>query len=142
MITFKDLFLYKTKIVDINNEKIGVENLFDFLMESENIYKMILATNMDLPVLTFIAKDLEEKFDENSLFPIVNTSYKDNRENRQNLGRIVKNIMNHYGYKVKNTGVRARIPVISKSKYFNTCSTYEKIKENSGIKFKIDIIEN
>lgn len=59
---------------------------------------------MGLPVLTLIARELEEKFDENSSFPVTATKNNPNALYRQNVGRIAKFIMDKLGY-VPATGV-------------------------------------
>ena len=68
------------------------------------IYRMKLASDMGLPVLTLIARELEEKFDENSSFPVTATKINPNALYRQNVGRIAKFIMDKLGY-VRRQGV-------------------------------------
>lgn len=124
-------FLNKTKMVDAHNKKDGVIEVVDFLLNPEVIYKMIVASELELPVLTLIARDLEITFDSNSNFPVVVTSNNKNALARQNVGRIIKYIMDRYGYTPVYGGLsdRARIPAVSGAKYFSTSGVYKKTKE-------------
>lgn len=69
----KDEFLFKTHMLDKNGEKTGVDQIADYMFRADMIYRMKLASDMGLPVLTLIARELEEKFDENSSFPVTAT---------------------------------------------------------------------
>ena len=126
--TIKDDFLEITKMVDLSGNKTGVEQVMDYLLSPEVVDKMIIASEMELPVLTLIAKGLEETFDENSNFPVVVTPTNNNATFRQNIGRMIKFIMNEYGYTPidGNLSERSRIPAISGSKHFSTSAVYKK----------------
>lgn len=89
----KDEFLFKTHMLDKNGEKTGVDQIADYMFRADMIYRMKLASDMGLPVLTLIARELEEKFDENSSFPVTATKNDPNALYRQNVGRIAKFIM-------------------------------------------------
>ena len=127
----KEDFLKRTKMVDVHNGKSGVEEVMDYLVNPGIIDKMIIASEMDLPVLTLIAKDLENKFDKNSNFPVVVTDLNKNALGRQNVGRMIKFIMAQYGYTPIDGGLseRARIPAVSGSEYFSTSGIYKKTEE-------------
>ena len=86
----KDEFLFKTHMLDKNGEKTGVDQIADYMFRADMIYRMKLASDMGLPVLTLIARELEEKFDENSSFPVTATKNDPNALYRQNVGRIAK----------------------------------------------------
>lgn len=103
----------------------------DYLVNPSIIDKMIIASEMDLPVLTLIAKDLENKFDKNSNFPVVVTDLNKNALGRQNVGRMIKIIMAQYGYTPIDGGLseRARIPAVSGTEYFSTSGIYKKTEE-------------
>ena len=137
--SIKEDFMKKTKMVDVNNNKIGVEEIMDYLVSPDIINKMIIASEMELPVLTLIAKDLEKKFDKNSNFPVVVINNEKNSLARQNVGRMIKYIMKQYGYTPIDGGLseRARIPAISGSEYFSTSGIYKK---TDVAKYEIDII--
>ncbi len=125
----KDEFLFKTHMLDKNGEKTGVNQIADYMFRADTIYRMKLASEMGLPVLTLIARELEENFDENSCFPVVVTKDDKNALYRQNVGRIAKFIMDKLGY-VPATG-SVRLPAVSKSRYFSTSAVYEKKKKGS-----------
>jgi len=127
----KEDFLKRTKMIDVHNGKKGVEEVMDYLVNPAIIDKMIIASEMDLPVLTLIAKDLENKFDKNSNFPVVVIDLNKNALGRQNVGRMIKIIMAQYGYTPIDGGLseRARIPAVSGSEYFSTSGIYKKTEE-------------
>lgn len=130
----KDEFLFKTHMLDKNREKKGVNQIADYMFRADMIYRMKLASDMGLPVLTLIARELEEKFDENSCFPVTATKNDPNALYRQNVGRIAKFIMDKLGY-VPAAG-SVRLPAVSKSRYFSTSAVYKK-KEKGSYDFKI-----
>ena len=126
----KDEFLFKTHMLDKNGEKTGVDQIADYMFRADMIYRMKLASDMGLPVRTLIARELEEKFDENSSFPVTATKNDPNALSRQNVGRIAKFIMDKLGY-VPAAGRSVRLPAVSKSRYFSTSAVYEKKKKGS-----------
>ena len=117
--SIKQEFMKKTKMVDVHNGQNGVDEVMDYLVDPAIIVKMIIASQMELPVLTLIAKDLENKFDKISNFPVVTTDDNKNATFRQNVGRMIKFIMAQYGYTPIDGGLseRARIPAVSGSGY-------------------------
>ena len=125
----KDEFLFKTHMLDKNGEKTGVDQIADYMFRADMIYRMKLASDMGLPVLTLIARELEEKFDENSSFPVTATKNDPNALYRQNVGRIAKFIMDKLGSVPAARSVR--LPAVSKSRYFSTSAVYEKKKKGS-----------
>ena len=130
----KDEFLFKTHMLDKNGEKKGIQQIADYMFRADMIYRMKLASDMGLPVLTLIARELEEKLDENSSFPVTATKNNPNALYRQNVGRIAKFIMDKLGY-VPATG-SVRLPAVSKSRYFSTSAVYKK-QEKGSYNFKI-----
>lgn len=124
----KKEFLEKTNMKDKNGKMVGVNQIVDYMFSPDTIYKMKVASDMGLPVLTLIARELEIKFDENSDFPLVVTQDSKNAVFRQNVGRIAKFIMYKLGYVLVDGGLseRARIPAISRAKYFATSAIYQK----------------
>lgn len=128
---FVDDFLKKTKMRDVNDEKTGVKEVMDFLVQPEIVYKMIIASEMGLPVLTLIGGELEKKFDEHSIFPVVHLGKDKNPTARQNVGRMVKVVMAQYGYTPVDGGLseQARIPAVSGTDYFSTSGIYAKTDE-------------
>lgn len=128
---FREDFLDKTKMLDVNGGKIGVAEVMDFLIKPESVFKMIIASEMGLPVLTLIGKELEKKFDEHSNFPVVYLGNDKNPTARQNVGRMVKVVMAQYGYTPVDGGLseQARIPAVSGTDYFSTSGIYKKTDE-------------
>ena len=51
-------FLYRTKMVDKNGTKKGVERMVEYLASPEIVNRMIIASELVLPALTLIARDL------------------------------------------------------------------------------------
>lgn len=58
-----DDFMAKTTMTDVKGEPRGVRKMFEFLLDEKTVDKMIIASDMGLPVLTFVVTELEEKFD-------------------------------------------------------------------------------
>jgi len=135
----KKNFLKNTSIRDVNGKLEGVEQVFDLLTKPENLYKMVLASEYQLPALTFVVKELEKKFDENSLFPVVKTPSYERANERQNVGRMVKFIMSNMGFIISYSGIsgQARIPNWTNSSSFITCAVYKK-DEQKTCKYKIE----
>ena len=121
-------FLYRTKMVDKNGTKKGVERMVEYLASPEIVNRMIIASELGLPALTLIARDLESKFDENSTFPVVVFENDANATARHNVGRIIKFVLGKYGYVPVSDKLeeRTRIPAIANAKYFSTCAVYAK----------------
>lgn len=138
---FKEDFMKKTKMLDVNGGKTGVEEVMDFLVKPESVFKMIIASEMGLPVLTLIGKELEIMFDEHSYFPVVYLGDDKNPTARQNVGRMVKVVMEQYGYTPVAGGLseQARIPAVSGTDYFSTSAIYKKTDE---AKIEIKVTSN
>lgn len=136
---FREDFLDKTKMRDVNGAKTGVEEVMDFLVKPESVLKMIIASEMGLPVLTLIGRELEKKFDEHSNFPVVHLGSNKNATSRQNVGRMIKVVMEQYGYTPVDGGLseQARIPAVSGTDYFSTSGIYKKTDK---AKYEIEIL--
>lgn len=95
--------------------------VFDSLCKPENIYNMISFTNLKLPAISGIAKNLESSFAHAPQFPLTD------HKNRQIVGRMVKFILGHFGYEPLVGGLdeRARLRNFSEAKLFKTASVYE-----------------
>lgn len=121
-------FLGKTKMRDVNGNQTGVDEVMGYLSSPAVVNKMIIASEMKLPVLTLIAKELETRFNDKSRFPVVIMGDNKNATARQNVGRMIKFVMAQYGYTPIDGGLseRARIPAVSGSKCFSTSGIYEK----------------
>lgn len=134
----KEDFMKKTKMKDIHNRTSGVEKMIGYLSEPTTVYKMIIASDLGLPALTLIAKELEVFFGKNSNFPVVATPNSKNATNRQNVGRMIKFVLSRYGYTPIDGGLseQARIPAVSGAKHFSTSAIYKK---TGNPEYKINI---
>ena len=54
-------FMSRTKMIDKNGEKTGVQELVEYLCQPEIVYRMITASELNLPALTLIANELEKE---------------------------------------------------------------------------------
>lgn len=128
-------FMSRTKMIDKNGEKTGVQELVEYLCQPPIVYRMITASELNMPALTLIASDLEKKFNENSNFPVVIYKNNANATARQNVGRVIKFVMAQYGYEPVSEKLeeRTRIPAIANSKYFSTCAVYAKRKDSKAL---------
>lgn len=126
--TLDEKFMVTTKMVDKNGKKDGVIKIVKWLSSAEMLNRMVVATQMGLPVLTLVAADLEREFDENSDFPVVKVGDDFNSTNRQNTGRIVKFLMKELGFKpvVGKLDPQCRIPAAMKAEHFSTSAVYVK----------------
>lgn len=119
MLTYSDFcnsFTFKNCVG--NND---AKNVFDFLCRPENIYSMIIFTNLKLPAISGIVKDLENIFANAPLFSLTD------HKNRQIVGRMAKFILSHFGYApiVGGLDERAKLRNFSEAKLFKTASVYE-----------------
>lgn len=128
-------FLSKTKL-DVNNSDIVA--IVDFLSSADSINKMIVVSDLGLPALTGVVKDLEEKFANCKGFPLNHDAPDHNATNRRSIGWMIKFIMKQVGYSPVDGGLseRARLRDFAGSKYFSTSAIYQK---NCTPKFKINV---
>ena len=128
-------FLSKTKL-DVNNSDIVA--IVDFLSSADSINKMIVVSDLGLPALTGVVKDLEEKFANCKGFPLNHDASDHNAPNRRSIGWMIKFIMKQVGYSPVDGGLseRARLRDFAGSKYFSTSAIYQK---NCTPKFKINV---
>ena len=125
-------FMTTSRIPETPNH--AVEAIMDFLTEPAQINKMIVCTNLGLPALTGVVKELEEKFADSD-FPLNHDGPHSNSANRRNIGWMIKYIMREYGYLPLQQDASARIGSFSGSKYFTTAARYEKV--NTDPRYKI-----
>lgn len=140
--TLVDEFMFKTKMIDKNGAPDGVREMVEYLATPAALYKMICASNMGLPVLTLIASELENRFGAKSNFPVVKIGKEYNATNRQNVGRIVKFLMEKLGYHPISNKLepQTRIPAIANAAYFSTCAVYAKTKDSTGYNIQINLV--
>lgn len=136
----KTNFLESTKMIDKEGGIAGVEQVFDYISDVNTVNRLIVVSDMGLPAIAAIAKEIESKFNESSMFPVVPVGDNVNFVNRQNVGRIIKHVMRYYGYLPVAGGLseRARIPNTLGAKYFATGAVYES---ECKAKLKIKVIQ-
>ena len=117
--------------------------IMDFLTTPNNINKMIIASDMGLPVLTPVVKELEDKFGYCELSPLRHTEATHNAVHRQNVGRMTKYIMAQFGYVPISKGLseKSRLPKFSGARYFSTSTVYSKLSDAKYL-LNIDVIES
>lgn len=132
-------FFARSKI----NPNQDAKDIMNFLSSSENVNKMIVASDMGIPAITPIVEDLEKKFEDCKLFPLNHEGKNQNAANRQNIGRMIKFIMSYYGYIPITGGLneRARIPKFANSKHFSTAAVYRKLQV-AQYNIKVESINN
>lgn len=132
-------FFTRSKIYPNQDAK----NIMKFLSSSENVNKMIVASEMGLPAITPVVAELEKRFEDCELFPLNHEGKNQNAANRQNIGRMVKFIMSYYGYIPIAGGLneRARIPKFAKSNHFSTAAVYRKLQV-AQYNIKVESINN
>lgn len=112
--------------------------VMDFLSKPKSVNKMIVMSEIGLPALTGVVKELEEQFGNCELFPLNHDAENANAPNRRNIGWMVRFVMRAYGYTPIAKGLpnandsfeRTRIGKFSGSKYFGTAAVYAKTISN------------
>ena len=101
---------------------LDAQNVFDFLCKPENIYSMIVFSDLKLPAISGIVSHIEQNFANAPQFPL------DDYKNRQTVGRMAKFILSHFGYEpiVGGLDERAKLRNFSNANMFKTASVYEK----------------
>ena len=122
-------------------DNVDTRAIMDFLSLPESVNKMIIASEMGLPAITPIVKELEDRFENSGLSPLHHQGENQNAVHRQNVGRMIKFVMSQFGYVPVDGGLseRARIPKFAQSKHFSTAAIYEK-KEDSRYKIEVKIV--
>lgn len=126
---------FKNSSIPQNHDTIMV---MDFLSKAESVNKMIVMSEVGLPALTGVVKELEDAFGNCKLFPLNHEAEDSNAPNRRNVGWMVRFIMRSYGYTPIAKGFpdandsfeRTRIGKFSGSKYFGTAALYAKTIPN------------
>ena len=122
MMCYKD-FCKKNSAKLKNNT--DAEAVFDFLCNPKNINNMIVISNLGLPAISGIVKEIENKFGNAPAFPMTNFT------NRQIVGRMVKYILEKFGYEpvAKGLDERAKLRDFTGAKLFKTASVYAQTKQ-------------
>ena len=122
-------------------DNVDTRAIMDFLSLPESVNKMIIASEMGLPAITPIVKELEDRFENSRLSPLHHQGKNQNAVHRQNVGRMIKFVMAQFGYVPVDGGLseRARIPKFAQSKHFSTAAIYAK-KEDARYKIEVKIV--
>ena len=122
-------------------DNVDTRAIMDFLSLPESVNKMIIASEMGLPAITPIVKELEDRFENSGLSPLHHQGENQNAVHRQNVGRMIKFVMSQFGYVPVDGGLseRARIPKFAQSKHFSTAAIYAK-KENPKYRIEVKIV--
>ena len=122
-------------------DNVDTRAVMDFLSLPESVNKMIIASEMGLPAITPIVKELEDRFENSGLSPLHHQGKNQNAVHRQNVGRMIKFVMAQFGYVPVDGGLseRARIPKFAQSKHFSTAAIYAK-KKDSRYKIEVKIV--
>lgn len=113
---------------------LDTEAVMDFLSSDESVNKMIVMSELGLPALAGVVKELEDRFADSVGFPLNHNATNSNAPNRRNIGWMVRFIMKKYGYKPIEAGYttnnkgRTRIGKFTDSMYFETAAVYQKDK--------------
>jgi hypothetical protein len=111
--------------------------VFNFLAKPQTINNMIVFSDLRLPVLSGIVESLENKFENATDFTLKND------HNRQVVGKMIKFILDFYGYfPIKNiNSSEKRLRNFSNAKLFKTSAVYQKINKEAKIELVIKIIQ-
>lgn len=104
--------------------------IMEFLSSPESVNKMIIVSDLGIPAITPVVRELEEKFANSNLSPLHHDGKNQNAVHRQNVGRMIKFIMAQFGYVPVDGGLseRARIPKFAGSEHFSTAAVYKKLQ--------------
>lgn len=94
--------------------------VFDFLCMPENIHNMIVMSNLGLPAISGLVKELETRFANSPTFPLTEGT------NRQLVGKMAKHILGYFGYEPVANGQdeRGQLRNFTGAKIFKTASVY------------------
>lgn len=103
-------------------------DIMDYLSAPESVNKMIVMSDLGLPALAGVVRELEEKSRNYSTFPLHHNGEHQNSPNRRNIGWMIKYIMAQFGYYPveRGLGERTRLPRFAGSEYFSTSAVYER----------------
>ena len=124
-------FISKHKVLEGNQ---GAKRVFGFISSADNVSAMIAVSNVSLPALTIMAKRLEERFTNDSEFPLTE------RKNRLVVGKMISYILRQYGYTSNEKCKQKRLIKKSKATLFTMGGVYEKdtsIQPRRKLVFKI-----
>lgn len=94
--------------------------IFNFLCTPDVIYRMLIASELELPALTLVVKELETTYSGLAGFDLSDENV------RRNVGRFVKYVLKQYSLYPEETGLgeATYIPTFAKAQYFKTNAVY------------------
>lgn len=130
----------ETTSLDITNSDIVA--IVDFLSSADSVNKMIVVSDLGLPALTGVVKELEERFANCKGFPLNHDAPDHNAPNRRSIGWMIKFIMKQVGYSPVDGGLseRARLRDFAGSKYFSTSAIYRKDRI-PNLKINVELVK-
>jgi len=133
---------FSSSLIPKNRDTI---NLMTFLTLPESVNKMIVISEIGMPALIGVVKELEERFANCKSFPLNHDDKGANATNRRNTGWCIKYIMKAYGYtpiskRSADTNSIERTRVGKFSKYFYTSTIYAKTIQNPQYTIEVKIL--
>jgi hypothetical protein len=109
---------------------VDTEGMLTDLLQPVYVERMITASEFELPALTFVAAELEKKYGKCANAPLSHDDKNQNAVHRQNIGRMVRYVMDVFGYEPVDgkKSERARLPKFSKNEHFSTSAVYARKK--------------
>lgn len=105
----------------------GLYKVVDFLSSPESVCKMVVVSELGLPAITAVVKELEEKYSNFEDFEL-NTNKKENAANRRTVGWMIKYILKQYGFfPMEVDGSRMRLRKFSCNRFFMSGAVYSKV---------------
>lgn len=98
----------------------GAKDVYDFLTTPEIICAMLLISRNGLPALSAVVEQLEKNFQASTTFPL------NDFRNRQSVGKMVKYILEKFGYSPIANGLdkRAQLQGWTNASLFKTAAVY------------------
>ncbi|PTV97770.1 hypothetical protein C8C76_12321 [Halanaerobium saccharolyticum] len=108
------------------------KEIYNLLAEGENIYRMMVFSELEIPALAASISEIEDLYGEQEIFNLNNSFSK------QTMGVMVKDILRSFGYdNTKSKDIPKGL-----SKYVNTAAVYKKLDTPSkNLKSSFEIVE-
>ena len=98
---------FRTSTIERN---VSSETLLEWLSAPGTVNKMLVASEMGLPAITPIIKDLEDHFDTPE-FPLNTNGDGNNAKYRRNVGWFIRYVLSQYGMEpIESSSLQSRIP--------------------------------
>ena len=109
------------------------ERVYDLLADGENIYRMMIFSELEIPALAASITKIEELYGDQEKFELNNSFVK------QTMGVMVKDILRAFGYdNIKSKDIPKGL-----SSYVNTAAVYKKLDSPAKkLKSSFEIVES